>query len=73
MFLRQWRHTVLIVLLIYEMQDVLFILENEEKRKDFILRLKHAGETSPEFQAIRDVMFSLHVNKPPREVNQATI
>jgi len=55
------------------MQDVLFILENEEKRKDFILRLKQAGEISEEFQAIRNAMSSLRVNKPPREVNQTTI
>jgi len=55
------------------MQDVLFILENEEKRNDFILRLKQAGETSKEFQAILNSMSSLGVYKPPREVNQTTI
>jgi len=55
------------------MQDVLFILENEEKRKDFILRLKKVGEISEEFQAIKNVMCSLRVHKPPREVNQTTI
>jgi len=53
-------------------EEVVECLENTEKRKEFILRLKHAGANSTPFLNLQSAMTGLKMNKAPRGIDQKT-
>jgi len=56
-----------------DLEEVLACLENPEKREEFILRLKNAGENSTPFWHVQKAMKELKMNKAPRGIDQKTI
>jgi len=55
------------------MDEIVSILENPEKIKQLILKLKTLGDDSLQFQTFKQSIDSFHLNKPPRGVHEKNI
>jgi hypothetical protein len=55
------------------LEQVLSFLTNEEKRNNLIYKLKHVGENSEQIHALKNIIRSLNLHKPPPGIEQETI
>jgi len=55
------------------MDEIVSILQNQEKMEQLILKLKTIGEDSPQFKTFKTNIDSFHLNKTPRGVHQTNI
>ena len=58
---------------VFEFEKVLACLENPDKLKEFISRLKNAGKNSKPFFNVHNAMVELRMNRSPRGIHQKTI
>jgi hypothetical protein len=54
-------------------QEILSFLTNEGKRNDLIYKLTHAGDSSEQMKAFKNIITSFNLHKPPRGIQHTTL